>query len=103
MKPGKSRLPFTLPLLLALAAALIWGYVSSLITLYADDFYYGIFLHDGWRSFWHLTAEHYLTINGRALVHFVNELMLLFGTKIFVLISPLCLLGFGCGAAPNKL
>lgn len=99
MKPGKSRLPFTLPLLLALAAALIWGYVSSLITLYADDFYYGIFLHDGWRGFWHLTAEHYLTINGRALVHFVNELMLLFGTKIFVLISPLCLLGFGFAAA----
>ena len=57
------------------AALLLFGIVSGFICFYADDFYYATFFREGFVGFWQRTAEYYMTMNGRALIHF---LMMLF-------------------------
>ena len=49
----------------------------SRITLYSDDFYFGTFFDYGLPYFFENTADHYLTANGRMLVHFLLELTLI--------------------------
>lgn len=95
---GNRRLPGRLPktdwwmgvVLLAVSflAALL---LTTKITVYCDDYFYGIFFRDGWKKFWELTTWHYLNFNGRAFVHFVAEVVLIFDTKLFVLLNPLML------------
>lgn len=65
--------------------------LTSKITVYCDDYFYGIFFRNGWDKFWELTIWHYLYFNGRAFVHFMVELALIFDTKLFVLLNPLML------------
>lgn len=79
---------------LILAALLLFGVVSGLTYFYADDFYYAIFFRGGLAEFWQRTAEHYRTMNGRALVHFIDEIVLMFGTKLFAVLSPFMLFSF---------
>lgn len=73
------------------AACLSVLLLASQITLYCDDYRYSTFFRDGWSGFWELTRWHYLNFNGRAFVHFVAELVLVFGTKLYVVLLPLML------------
>lgn len=65
-------------------------YQHSFIHMYGDDYYYGTFLKD---NFFKKHIEHYMVINGRALVHFVVSLMLYFETKLFMIVNPLMIIG----------
>lgn len=69
----------------ASAAAVL---LASRITLYCDDYFYGVFFREGWDRFWELTKWHYLHFNGRAFVHFVAELALQFDTALYILLFP---------------
>ena len=78
------------PLLLAVAfLALLL--LTAKITIYCDDYFYGLFFRDGWNGFWDLTVWHYLNFNGRAFVHFMAQVALIFDTKLFILLNPLML------------
>lgn len=68
------------------------------MTLYADDFYYGTFLQSGLEHFWQMTVEHYQSMNGRALVHFIDEVVLLFGTGLYRILCPLSIVFLGYAA-----
>lgn len=72
----------------AFLAALL---LVSKITVYCDDYFYGIFFRDGWENFWELTTWHYVNFNGRAFIHFAAELALIFDTKLYTLLCPLML------------
>ncbi|MDO4618161.1 MAG: DUF6056 family protein [Clostridia bacterium] len=65
--------------------------ISGVICFYGDDFFYSVFFKDGLWEFWNKTVSHYLTMNGRALIHFVDEVVLVAGTPIFAFINPLML------------
>ena len=73
-------------LALAIAAAAL---LTSRITLYCDDYFYGTFFRGGLRHFWELTRWHYNSFNGRAFVHFLAELTLTCNTKLFTVLNPL--------------
>lgn len=75
-------------LALAIAAAAL---LTSRITLYCDDYFYGTFFRDGLKHFWELTRWHYNSFNGRAFVHFLAELTLTCDTKLFTVLNPLML------------
>lgn len=82
---------------------IIFAVISGLTSFYADDFYYATFFQDGPEAFWRLTVEHYLNMNGRALVHFFDELLLLGGTGLFAFVNPFMLLLFYWYAAKSVL
>ncbi|RKJ41608.1 hypothetical protein D7X94_02010 [Acutalibacter sp. 1XD8-33] len=65
--------------------------LTAQITVYCDDYWYGIFFREGWEKFWELTVWHYQNFNGRAFVHLMAQLVLLFDTKLFVVLNPLML------------
>lgn len=65
--------------------------LTAQITVYCDDYWYGTFFREGWGKFWELTVWHYQNFNGRAFVHLMAELALLFDTKLFVVLNPLML------------
>lgn len=65
-------------------------YQHGFIHMYGDDFYYGTFLKD---NFIKKHIEHYMYINGRALVHFIVTIMLFFKTKLFMIVNPLMIIG----------
>lgn len=56
---------------LALEAALVFCVVP-----FGDDYYYMTFLSGGFGNFVKLNASHYLEVNGRAIVHLIDELIL---------------------------
>lgn len=64
------------------------------VALYSDDYYYASFFYNGFDYFLSENKVHYLKTNGRAFVHFLDELLLANGTiwmwKVF---SVLCLCG----------
>ena len=47
--------------------------LTAQITVYCDDYWYGIFFREGWDKFWELTVWHYQNFNGRAFVHLRSE------------------------------
>lgn len=77
--------------LLFFAVSLALLLLTAKITVYCDDYFYGVFFRDGLGGFWELTKWHYLNFNGRAFVHFLAELALVFDTKLFVFLNPLML------------
>lgn len=77
--------------LLPAAAFLALLLLTAKITIYCDDYFYGLFFRDGWSGFWDLTVWHYLNFNGRAFVHFMAEVALIFDTKLFIFLNPLML------------
>lgn len=92
-----------------ISAALTWlaliGSVGAMmillsyIALYSDDYQYSTFFRGGLGAFWQKTVDHYLTVNGRALVHFVAEVFLLFGTRLYALLFPVMMaLAFSLGS-----
>lgn len=60
-------------------------YLHKNIYLYGDDFYYGSFFK---LDFWQLHIDHYLSVNGRALIHFLASLILYFDIFLFRIINP---------------
>jgi hypothetical protein len=66
--------------------------VHRFIFLYGDDFYYGAFLRRGFSGFWRSHFEHYMTVNGRGIVHFLVSLMLVSGAEIWRILSPVLIL-----------
>lgn len=75
------------------ASLLMLMILLSKITLYSDDFYFGTFFDFGPQYFFDNTLDHYLTANGRMLIHFLLELTLLGDTWIYLILCPavLCL------------
>ena len=74
----------------------IFGIISGLTTLYADDFYYATFFKNGFLGFLQENIRHYQVMNGRALVHLVDQFVLLFGTPLFAILNPAMLCCFFC-------
>ncbi|MCM1149236.1 MAG: DUF6056 family protein [Butyricicoccus sp.] len=91
---GERRCPdpeLLINLFLFFAAFMALLLLTAKITLYCDDYFYGLFFRDGLSGFWELTKWHYLNFNGRAFVHFLAELALVFDTKLFIFLNPLML------------
>ena len=84
MKKAVTYLPYVL-LAGAIAAMML---LLSQITLYSDDYYYSTFFYDGIAGFWAKTVDHYRTFNGRALVHFLAQVFLIFKTKLYAVVFP---------------
>lgn len=61
--------------------------LAAITTLSADDYWYSTFWREGLGGWLALTAEHYRTFNGRVLVHFFAQLVLLLGTWA---LAPVC-------------
>lgn len=66
--------------------------ISASTTLYGDDFIYGTYLFDGFFNFLKRSYDHYVLMNGRAFVHFMLELVLFFGDRLFFVVIPLLLI-----------
>ncbi len=47
------------------------------LPLFGDDYYYATFFSNGFSGFISETVRHYTEVNGRALIHFIDELLLL--------------------------
>lgn len=58
--------------------------VSMQIGLFGDDYYYGTFIKN---NFWGLHKNHYLTVNGRAIVHFLDTIFLSLPKPIWALLN----------------
>lgn len=65
--------------------------LTAQITVYCDDFFYGVFFRDGLKNFLELTKWHYENFNGRVFIHIMAQLTLLFDTKLYTLLCPLML------------
>lgn len=77
-----------IPYALAACAVLAMMFLLSRITLYSDDYYYSTFFYGGLSSFWEKTVGHYHTFNGRALIHFVAQVFLIFRTHLYAVLFP---------------
>lgn len=66
--------------------------ISSATTLYGDDFIYGTYFCGGFSEFLNKTAEHYMQMNGRAFIHFLLEIVLIFRDRLFFAVIPLMLI-----------
>lgn len=77
-----------LSLLFLAAAVTALCLLLTKITVYSDDYHFGVFFRDGWSGFFAKTADHYLHSNGRLLVHFLLEVTLLGDTKAFLVLCP---------------
>ena len=62
------------------------------VFLYGDDYYYGTFGSKGFANFFNMHGEHYMTVNGRAVVHFLVSLLLLFDVYIWRILNPFLIL-----------
>lgn len=67
--------------------------ICGMTTLYGDDFIYAVYFYDGIGGFFEKTYEHYTQMNGRAFIHFVLELILIFKDKLFFVVLPAMLTG----------
>ncbi len=68
--------------------------VSSMLYLYSDDVYYLTFLKSGFDNFVHMNIAHYQHINGRMLVHILDQIILFFGNGLFAAVNTLMIVGF---------
>lgn len=66
-------------------AALV--FLALITTLSADDYWYSTFFRNGLGGYLALMKEHYLTFNGRMLVHFFAQVTLALGNWAF---APIC-------------
>ena len=85
----------------AVVAAVLFLALAALlgITVYsADDYWYSTFMDGGFGEFLELTREHYMTFNGRVLVHVVAQLILHFGTWFFAVVGTALCASLPCAA-----
>ena len=76
-------------LILAVAPLVI---ISKCTTLYGDDFIYATYFLGGFKNFLSMTYQHYVNMNGRAIVHFLLEVILIFKDGLFFIVIPLLLI-----------
>ncbi len=88
----KGKIQGYAPYLLFLLALIPLLIVSKCTTLYGDDFIYATYFSDGFSEFISKSVNHYTQMNGRALVHFILELILIFKDNLFVIVIPLFLI-----------
>ena len=66
--------------------------LHQLVFLYGDDYFYGTFAQNGAAVFFDMHAEHYMTVNGRSVVHILASLLLIFDVYLWRLINPFIIL-----------
>lgn len=66
------------PVLCCAAVFAMLFFIQSVSGLYADDYNYSVFWRDGPAQFVKRNVEHYLTFNGRVLVHLAAQTLLAF-------------------------
>ena len=64
-------------------------YLHKFIYLAGDDFIYGIFGKDGISTFINNHINHYRVVNGRAIVHFMVTIFLLFDIHLWRIVNPI--------------
>ena len=69
----------------------IFTILLSFTILQSDDYSYSGYLKDGILNFLRLTKEHFVTVNGRAMVHFFLQLTLALPPVLVALIKSLIL------------
>lgn len=62
-----------LPQIIVISLFILTFIINLQIGLFGDDYYYATFTRD---SFWELHKAHYLEVNGRAIVHFLDSIFL---------------------------
>lgn len=93
----KKALFFGAGALVIAMALLTW--INTKITVYSDDYWYGTFFDGGFVAFLKEMYRHYRETNGRLYVHLIIPTVLLFDTKLFIVLSPLLLAAlYGVGA-----
>ena len=70
----------------------VFALTGAATTLYGDDFIYALYLRHGFLNFIKMTGEHYMQMNGRAAVHFLLELILVFKDRLFFVVIPLLIM-----------
>lgn len=66
-------------------------YLHTFIYLYGDDYIYGSYWKGNWQQFFNQHIYHYLFKNGRALVHFVVTVVLIFDRYLWMFLNPITL------------
>ena len=82
-----NTLCFAIPVILILVTA-------SNVLFYADDYFYGTFLKDGFHDFFTKNIYHFINYNGRVIVHIIDQLILSFVPFIYAVICVLLLILF---------
>lgn len=70
----------------------VFALTGAATTLYGDDFIYALYSRHGFLNFIKMTGEHYMQMNGRAAVHFLLELILVFKDRLFFVVIPLLIM-----------
>lgn len=85
MNPRKTNPSYQLLRLAALAVPLgLLAFLALITTRSADDYWYSTFWNQGLQHYLELMQEHYLTFNGRVLVHVFAQTVLHFGNGLFM-------------------
>ena len=77
--------------LILLLSMLMLAFLNTKITVYSDDYWYGTFYNNGFYGFLKNMYSHYMDTNGRLYIHLIVPTVLLFGTKLFAVLSPVLL------------
>lgn len=64
--------------------------INSQIGLFGDDYYYGTFIRD---DFFSLHKKHYLEVNGRVIVHFLDSIFLALPNFLWTILNSIMLTG----------
>ena len=86
------RLKKQISIVSILFSVIILIFILNKIELYSDDFYYKSFLNGDLKNFINLNIEHYQKVNGRVIVHLLNEIMLNMNIYVYIVFIILCLL-----------
>lgn len=78
---------FAAAIAVVIASLGVFAAMAMLTLPSSDDFWYMSFLNDGIRRYLSLMKEHYLTFNGRVLVHVVDHIVLHFGNWCFAIVG----------------
>ena len=73
-------------LLIIICLALV-AFLAGITVYSSDDYWYSTFMDGGVARYFGMMKEHYLTCNGRNLVHFFAQLILHFGNWLFVIFA----------------
>ena len=71
----------------------LWAATLAGVSQFGDDYYYMTFFSGGFKRFIELNASHYAQVNGRALVHLVDEILLADRGLWLWRIAELCVIG----------
>lgn len=66
-------------------------YLHRFICLTGDDFIYGIYVKSDVATFFNKHISHYKLVNGRAIVHFLVTIMLIFDRDLWQIINPIAI------------